>query len=642
MVKHRKKVSTTGTGGGSRSPGRVVPAVTLLTTAQQQQQKLKFTQYIGLGCFLFLLLYLRYINDFYMNINEYGYQYDQTPTTTTEDQINQNQNHILDLHSNDNDNDNNNNNNNDKAKQQQQRMKVRGQQKQQQQQQETKSTELYGDTKDDGDNNDTDNDSNNINDNDEGIGYHHRNKRRRRKDNKAFHHHSEEGAAAAAGNSRHRHHDRFQKNLQGGSSNLKSRKEIRERERINKQTQQQRYQQRHIYNNNNNNNSNKKKKIILFVHFHKAGGTTIVNKFRVDGGYKCWRPNANGNPKSQSNNVLQFWNYNRTQFTNFLLDGASQSQSSESRRMKNTTNKEKGGDSDGVEFLAMEWNFLQQDHFFQPDINYLQNDANIELITILRDPYERFISNFNFLLDNINRDKINDDNEYGPLEWSQKDFIRKRGSVYPIEVNVKNKMGGTHIRIGNKPTIQYGKVITNVDFHLNHNKPNYYVSYLNGFAQNGDDSGDEKENDNYSFDYFAFGLNRTHLNIAKQRLRDMFDVILILERPDTYQQLYKYFEFIKLSGSDNNNNTNNSAAGDGDGEDDPIYALPKNNEKYDYDKEDKMLRQKNTKLLYTREEFYKYNALDKELYEYAIELSLSKTTSTSTTTSQPAVGTKIT
>ena len=125
----------------------------------------------------------------------------------------------------------------------------------------------------------------------------------------------------------------------------------------------------------------------------------------------------------------------------------------------------------------------------------------------------------------------------------------------------------------------------------------------------------------------------------------MFDVILILERPDTYQQLYKYFEFIKVSSSDNNNNnnnTNNSAAGDGDGEDDPIYALPKNNEKYGYDKEDKMLRQKNTKLLYTREEFYKYNALDKELYEYAIELSLSKTTSTSTTTSQPAVGTKIT
>ncbi|OEU07403.1 hypothetical protein FRACYDRAFT_251207 [Fragilariopsis cylindrus CCMP1102] len=570
MVTHRKnQLITTSTNSGSRSlSGRsksssgssiskpivpVVVPVTLLTAAQQQQQKLKFTQYLGLGCFLFLLLYLRYINDFYMNINEYEYQY-QTPTTTaTEDQINQNQNHILDLHSNDNDNDNN-NNNNDKAKQQQQRIKVLGQQKQQQQQQEKKkSTELY-----------------------------------------AFHHHSEEGAAADAGNSRHRHHDRFQKNLKGGS-NLKSRKEIRERERRNKQTQQQRYQQRHSYNNNNNNNNSnkkKKKKLILFVHFHKAGGTTIVNKFRVDGGYKCWRPNANGNPKSQSNNVLQFWNYNRTQFTNFLLDGASQSQSSESRMMKNNTNKEKGGDSDGgVEFLAMEWNFLQQDHFFQLDINYLQIDANMELITILR-------------------------------------------SVYPIEVNVKNKMGGTHIRIGNKPTIQYGKVITNVDFHLNHNKPNYYVSYLNGFAQNGDDSGDEKENDNYSFDYFAFGLNRTHLNIAKQRLRDMFDVILILERPDTYQQLYKYFEFIKLSGSDNNNNTNNSAAGDGDGEDDPIYALPKNNEKYDYDKEDKMLRQKNTKLLYTREEFYKYNALDKELYEYAIELSLSKTTSTSTTTSQ--------
>ena len=56
----------------------------------------------------------------------------------------------------------------------------------------------------------------------------------------------------------------------------------------------------------------------------------------------------------------------------------------------------------------------------------------------------------------------------------------------------------------------------------------------------GDDDGTEHNNNhndyghNYNFDYFAFGLNRTHhLEITKERLQDMFDVILILERPDT-------------------------------------------------------------------------------------------------------------
>jgi len=101
------------------------------------------------------------------------------------------------------------------------------------------------------------------------------------------------------------------------------------------------------------------------------------------------------------------------------------------------------------------------------------------------------------------------------------------------------------------------------------------------------------KNNKYDFDYFAFGLNRTHLETAKQRLHDMFDTILILERPETHRHLNKWFVFL-----------NN---------DDGII-LPHNNQNK------KEIRSLN----FTREDFYRYNALDKELYEYAVELSLSK------------------
>ena len=48
-------------------------------------------------------------------------------------------------------------------------------------------------------------------------------------------------------------------------------------------------------------------------------------------------------------------------------------------------------------------------------------------------------------------------------------------------------------------------------------------------------------------------MNRTHhIEITKQRLHETFDVILIMERPETYQVLYTYFAFL-----DENHNTNN-------------------------------------------------------------------------------------
>ena len=138
---------------------------------------------------------------------------------------------------------------------------------------------------------------------------------------------------------------------------------------------------------------------------------------------------------------------------------------------------------------------------------------------------------------------------------------------------------------------------------MNYNKPNYYVAFLNGLAENTDDL-DSEQQARYDFEYFAFGLNQSHLETAKQRLEDLFDAILILERPETYVQLERWFE------------PSNDSVDHG-------YSLPHQNRNqarlYNSSYSEEF-----PALTFTREEFYRYNVLDKELYNYALELSLSK------------------
>ena len=366
-----------------------------------------------------------------------------------------------------------------------------------------------------------------------------------------------------------------------------------------------------------------------------------MNKFIYEGGYRTWTPSINGNPQQEQaigkNAILQYWQYNRTQFEHFLLDSQSKRMNqlrkydlkqkdgirvpdADDDEIMNDNENEVGGtttSSGGVEFLAMEWNFFQHEHFFnQPHNNYLQQEANLEVITIIRDPYERFISNFIYTPDNKGR--------VGPLEWAQKDYKRLKGRFGGFEVPPKKQTPRHDGRRPGRPTpivlpshnniTQYGKVITNVNFRVNYNKPNYYTAYLNGLAQNDDDD-DTEYGYKYSFGYFAFELNRTHLEIAKERLRDMFDVILVLERPETHQQLSKWFAFTEDSNSTTITTTTTT-------NNDPSYVLPIANSAKDRHESER--RKQKAKVLCTKEEFYKYNALDKELYDFAIELSLSK------------------
>ena len=347
-------------------------------------------------------------------------------------------------------------------------------------------------------------------------------------------------------------------------------------------------------------------RIVLFVHFHKAGGTSMIHQFR-DIGYQLWNHQANGNPygswsskkddKKQTVSdqlchqinekqqpprnaeLVQFWRYSRPQFEAFLRDGRSQQLwpycLPEPERIEDPQREARNG----VEFVSMEWNFLMSDHFFKKD--YLRNQAKIDVITILRDPYDRFLSNFHFQWDNIGN------NYDDPMEWAHLDLIRKKGNT--ISFVKPNK------RVEHLPHYQYGEITPHsLYFSVNYNKPNYYTAFLNGLAENTDDTGDTSVS--FDFDYYAFGLNRTHLDIAKQRLESIFDAVLILERPETHGQLDQWFAFLGESAKKHFPHRNGNLS----------------------------TKWSKTEQNFTREEFYRYNALDKELYDFALELSLSK------------------
>jgi len=403
--------------------------------------------------------------------------------------------------------------------------------------------------------------------------------------------------------------------------------------------------------------NNQQQRIVLFVHFHKAGGSSMVSKFR-ESGYQLWDGEANGNPvglppgdrqflnlrqhkpfRSLSNGeevelpkycppprrseLLRFWEYSPAQFEGFLEDARNQTyriaeckqrepvgprkRKLAPRRNENTNvNPKVSPDLEhakahpGAEFISLEWNFFAPQHFYE-DASYFRN-RNIDIVTILRDPYDRFVSNYHFRSDSPSG-FMGDIAEWALLDLERRDLYRSSIKRPLSKEAHEDRTRGT----------QYGEALPyQTALSVNYNKPNYYTAFLNGMANNHDDfkttNNTEYEN-NYGFDYFAFGLNRTHLEIAKKRLREVIDVILILEYPETHVLLDPWFEFLGTEkGSDN---------------------LPHQNKRVEcvlckFNKEIRRKRDDKRNMLPSEKEFYKFNALDKELYEYAVELALSR------------------
>lgn len=59
--------------------------------------------------------------------------------------------------------------------------------------------------------------------------------------------------------------------------------------------------------NDDDNDNDSRNNTVIFVHFHKAGGTSIINKFKEAQNrqkqqkYHFWEPNGNGNTPTTTN-----------------------------------------------------------------------------------------------------------------------------------------------------------------------------------------------------------------------------------------------------------------------------------------------------------------------------------------------------
>lgn len=116
--------------------------------------------------------------------------------------------------------------------------------------------------------------------------------------------------------------------------------------------------------------------IIWFQHFHKAGGTSLINAAQSSG-WQLYKPNLNGNPVSDDENFIPIWDWDCDTLQDWLLN----------RRR------------DGVSFICCEFGFSKA-IFDIPDLNILQ-------LAIMRRPKERLISNYLYDLQNGHTETIN-------------------------------------------------------------------------------------------------------------------------------------------------------------------------------------------------------------------------------------------
>ncbi len=109
----------------------------------------------------------------------------------------------------------------------------------------------------------------------------------------------------------------------------------------------------------------KKYRLIWFQHFHKAAGTSIVDLAEANN-ERLWLNHQNGNPIDSRGNQIELWKYSEDELRRFI----------------NLCEKE------SITFIATEWGL--------PCLRVLSEDHRVKLITCLRDPLDRFVSNFYF------------------------------------------------------------------------------------------------------------------------------------------------------------------------------------------------------------------------------------------------------
>ena len=195
--------------------------------------------------------------------------------------------------------------------------------------------------------------------------------------------------------------------------------------------------------------------MILYLHFHKCAGTSVISEFVKH--FNHIKPHTNGKPIINGN-LLDISKFTQTQVNNFCL------------KNKNM-------------FMAIEFSFFH---------NSIHIPHDVHLITVIRDPLSRYISNY-----------IHDTDTSRPVS-----YINQYNSSFNFETFCKLDI---ILKLKNMNPIK-----------VNYNTCNYYTKLLNGISNLGN-----------------INLTEEHLRIAKMRLRQ-FKTIIIYENKDSFKLLNKY------------------------------------------------------------------------------------------------------
>ena len=105
-------------------------------------------------------------------------------------------------------------------------------------------------------------------------------------------------------------------------------------------------------------------RLVWFQHLHKAAGTYVIRRAMANG-ETFWPEHSNGNPRNDGE-LIPLENMSSGQLTSFIDEC----------------------EEKGVTFVACEWG--------GPDFQTLANDERVTLLTCIRHPIKRFISNYNY------------------------------------------------------------------------------------------------------------------------------------------------------------------------------------------------------------------------------------------------------
>lgn len=249
--------------------------------------------------------------------------------------------------------------------------------------------------------------------------------------------------------------------------------------------------------------------MIFFLHIRKCAGTSIVDMFnKFD--FKLHFPHIEGIPCDfESGKVITFWNFDINDIHLWI---------NEKKKM-------------GVNFISLEWNFFDYQVF-----SSLQKSH--EFIISIRDPYERFISDYyysniydkkyssiydfykgkKYVFGSFDKKKYNKDQK----KYTEGITVRKKNIVIRF-INYYIKRPLKYDKMKKKYINNRDKVV------CSSNKFNYYVRMLNGLG-----------------DMPNVELNQNHLEIAKKILIK-FKSIIIVEDKKSWEILYNFGMYGEIS-----------------------------------------------------------------------------------------------